>query len=722
MARFSIETQDFKLEFTSTKFADSCKSALRTLGAGPLHSDYIVRGEPVLSCKLEDAAIEGFAPTSDDPRVSHFPFFFDNTDYDVWVDFGTEVSRARLVHESKAVETELAAHALGGRHILSGKINFGNDVGKDDFTLSYFVGGVAKTFALTFHVLSSKLDYHGDWPQLIAEIEHEYRLLSFDCLRRTYHSFDRQPEGDTSDLIWWNLFKAEEDGLIRACKLILNRPRRRLTRRVEYLRAEQLTYLSPQTENEFLEHQNEPERLYRVERYDMTNDTPENRFFKHALKTIAVKHRRLGEYLKGIPDLSESERGKIVEMDTAFRRMLANPFFRGVGPYKGMKQTSMVLQQAPGYAAIARIYAILKAAYAIHEGLLKLQTKSIDRLYEIWCFLTVKEIVKNSFEPDVDVSFNYPSLHGKFVKNLQTGTKSRVVFRAADGTELAEVAYNPKAEEQGDHGIDENTRIVTGVTAGAHERPDIVLRLTKPVGGEKDFKLTYLFDAKYRIEGRYVTRGISTVDYPPQDAIDQLHRYRDAIYYQQKMMDGSAKLKKEVIGGYVLFPGNGDPLEVQKARFMESRKAVNIGAFPLKPGDSQNRAYLESFIKELLENENGMEQVLGVKTQKGTEAVPDGCADPANVVQIVRYEGGLSKDLLIREKVFPCEQEICANPEKVKLLVFPHVKGGEAFVPTGSFVGPIDVAHFKRRFPAFVDLKFATGNIYYWPVKYQEMC
>lgn len=718
MARFSIETQDFKLEFTSAKFADSCKSAFRTLGAGPLHSDYVVRGESVTSCKMEDVAIDGFAPTSADPRESHFPFFFDNTDYDVWIDFGTDVRRARLLHESKAVETELVEHTLGGRHILSGKINFGNDVGKDDFTLSYFVGGIEKTFSLTFHVLSTKLDYHGDWPKLISEIEREYQLLSFDCLRRTYHAFDRQPEGDTSELIWWNLFKAEEEGLVRACKLILNRPRRRLTRRVEYLRAEQLTYLAPQTENEFLEHKGEPEHLYRVERYDMTNDTPENRFFKHALKTIAAKHRRLGEYLKGMPDLSESERGKITEMDNTFRRMLANPFFRGVGPYTGMKQTSMVLQQAPGYAAIARIYAILKAAYAIHEGLLKLQTKSIDRLYEIWCFLTVKEIVKNSFEPDVDVSFNYPTLHGKFVKNLQTGTKSRVVFRAADGTELAEVAYNPKAEEQGDHGIDENTRIVTGVTTGAHERPDIVLRLTKPVGGVKDFKLTYLFDAKYRIEGRYAKSGISTVDYPPQDAIDQLHRYRDAIYYQQRMADGSAELKKEVIGGYVLFPGNGDPLEVQKARFMESRKAVNIGAFPLKPGDLQNRAYLESFIKELLDNENGLGQVLGVKTQKGTEAVPDGSADLAGAVQVVEGPEGFLKAVEDSGRC-PCLAENCTDPHKIRLCIRPSTQKAALFkVEVAAGVeGPMSESELVGKYVEFARVNMPAGQYYVWKIQ-----
>ena len=336
----------------------------------------------------------------------------------------------------------------------------------------------------------------------------------------------------------------------------------------------------------------------------------------------------------------------------------------------------------------------------------------------VWRFLTVKELVKNSFEPDVDVSFNYPTLHGKFVKNLQTGTKSRVVFRAADGTELAEVAYNPKAEEQGDHGIDENTRIVTGVTTGAHERPDIVLRLTKPVGGEKDFKLTYLFDAKYRIEGRYAKSGISTVDYPPQDAIDQLHRYRDAIYYQQKLADGSAKLKKEVIGGYVLFPGNGDPLEVQKARFMESRKAVNIGAFPLKPGDSQNRAYLESFIKELLDNENGMGQVLGVKTQKGTEAVPDGSADLAGAVQGVEGPEGFLKAVEDSGRC-PCLAENCTDPHKIRLCIRPSTQKAALFkVEVAAGVeGPMSESELVGKYVEFARVNMPAGQYYVWKIQ-----
>lgn len=111
---------------------------------------------------------------------------------------------------------------------------------------------------------------------------------------------------------------------------------------------------------------------------------------------------------------------------------------------------------------------------------------------------------------------------------------------------------------------------------------------------QKGMKMTYLFDAKYRIDG-----NVNGVDTPPNDAINQMHRYRDAIYY--KDYDGS-QLKKEVIGGYILFPGDGASLDVAKARFQRSINEVNIGAFPLRPKDERNRKLLELFIAELIEN------------------------------------------------------------------------------------------------------------------------
>ncbi len=109
------------------------------------------------------------------------------------------------------------------------------------------------------------------------------------------------------------------------------------------------------------------------------------------------------------------------------------------------------------------------------------------------------------------------------------------------------------------------------------------------------FKSCHKSYDKFRIDGRD-SKGVDT---PPDDAINQMHRYRDAIYYKDH---GSEDLKKEVIGGYILFPGDGEPANVEVPRFYRTIDEVNIGAFPLRPKDKRNRVLLENFIKGLIDN------------------------------------------------------------------------------------------------------------------------
>lgn len=141
------------------------------------------------------------------------------------------------------------------------------------------------------------------------------------------------------------------------------------------------------------------------------------------------------------------------------------------------------------------------------------------------------------------------------------------------------------------------------------QKPDIVLQLTKD-DMQKGMKMTYLFDAKYRIDGR----DANGVDTPPEDAINQMHRYRDAIYYKSH---GSEELKKEIIGGYILFPGDGELADVEVSRFYRTIDEVNIGAFPLRPKDSDNRRLLENFITSLIKKQS-TDIVANVIPQKGS--------------------------------------------------------------------------------------------------------
>lgn len=141
------------------------------------------------------------------------------------------------------------------------------------------------------------------------------------------------------------------------------------------------------------------------------------------------------------------------------------------------------------------------------------------------------------------------------------------------------------------------------------QKPDIVLQLTKN-DLQEGMKMTYLFDAKYRIDGK----DKNGVDIPPEDAINQMHRYRDAIYYKDYQ---SNTLKKEVIGGYILFPGDGEPTDVAISKFRKTIDEVNIGAFPLRPKDQHNRQLLEQFIEELIATKS-QETISKVIPQKGT--------------------------------------------------------------------------------------------------------
>ena len=76
-----------------------------------------------------------------------------------------------------------------------------------------------------------------------------------------------------------------------------------------------------------------------------------------------------------------------------------------------------------------------------------------------------------------------------------------------------------------------------------------------------------------------------------------MHRYRDAIYYKEHSTN---ELKKEVVGGYILFPGDGQKTDVEVSRFYKTIDEVNIGAFPLRPKDAENRELLVQFIESLI--------------------------------------------------------------------------------------------------------------------------
>ena len=596
MELLTIEHKDFTMIVECTKFDGIWNKAKSNVGEDKLYSTYswsdgVVSVKRTLDANHEIDIEQGVpAPAT----------FFDNADYPIWIEFKDYVKDAQF---GSILQNDNDRFSFR-RHILAGFINYKNEIGRSEIQIIYKVDKETRAFRFGFEVLSTKLDYHEHWRTIVEDIEREYRMLSLDYMRRTFHGFSPDQNGEHPDIVWWSVFEGEQQKFIKACKSIIDRPRHRLHGEEVYLRADQLKQTPHNIENRLAEHRKEPAYLYRVEQHILSNDTQENRFLKFALHQISKRYEDLRQRIEAVKTASGTMKSAMLATSETLKRLQHHPFFRTIGRFKGISQESMVLQKATGYSQVYRTWNLLRRAYSLNDGLYRLQTKDIATLYEIWCFIEVSHIVKAQLHlDDEDVEHrNRMEMNGIFSWELGKGEHSRILFRK-DGVELAELVYNPKNADTENDNVGMKDLVVPTVP----QKPDIVLQLTKN-DLQQGMKMTYLFDAKYRIEGK--DKG---VDVPPEDAINQMHRYRDAIYY--KDYDANA-LKKEVIGGYILFPGDGEPNDVAVSKFYKTIKEVNIGAFPLRPKDVENRKLLENFIDELIHTKS-YETIAHVIPQKG---------------------------------------------------------------------------------------------------------
>lgn len=596
MELLTIEHKDFTMIVECTKFDGIWNKAKSNVGEDKLYSTYswsdgVVSVKRTLDADHEIDIEQGVpAPAT----------FFDNADYPIWIEFKDYVKDAQF---GSILQNDNDRFSFR-RHILAGFINYKNEIGRSEIQIIYKVDKETRAFRFGFEVLSTKLDYHEHWRTIVEDIEREYRMLSLDYMRRTFHGFSPDQNGEHPDIVWWSVFEGEQQKFIKACKSIIDRPRHRLHGEEVYLRADKLKQTPHNIENRLAEHRKEPAYLYRVEQHILSNDTQENRFLKFALYQISKRYEDLRQRIEAVKTASGTMKSAMLATSETLKRLQHHPFFRTIGRFKGISQESMVLQKATGYSQVYRTWNLLRRAYSLNDGLYRLQTKDIATLYEIWCFIEVSHIVKAQLHlDDEDVEHrNRMEMNGIFSWELGKGEHSRILFRK-DGVELAELVYNPKNADKENDNVGMKDLVVPTVP----QKPDIVLQLTKN-DLQQGMKMTYLFDAKYRIDGK--DKG---VDVPPEDAINQMHRYRDAIYY--KDYDANA-LKKEVIGGYILFPGDGEPNDVAVSKFYKTIKEVNIGAFPLRPKDVENRKLLENFIDELIHTKS-YETIAHVIPQKG---------------------------------------------------------------------------------------------------------
>jgi predicted component of viral defense system (DUF524 family) len=382
-------------------------------------------------------------------------------------------------------------------------------------------------------------------------------------------------------------------------------------------------------------------------------DTPENRFVLYSLKELRRKLEAFGEKLKGMEKVSQAWKDGVEDRAIKLKQLALHPFFRGVSNFEGFRQQSLVLQKSAGYAQILTAWLKLKSALKPGGDDIDVSYRPISTLYEFWCFLKMREFLKGRFgEPlheewgDSLASelFDVPELTDSYTGDGQL-CKIDVTFKDGERTYLLsyQKTYSAKEVEDGE------------TMAGLNpQRPDIVLSISE---GESVY--TYLFDAKYRIWTK--NAGGVEIDASPRAAIDDMHRYRDAILYRLQ----KAEIKREIIGAYVLYPGRREPHLCKE--YDESIRRENIGAIPLMPGFLDQ---LERRLTDILNKKTPQSHLAADIPTRGTSVVVGAAFSEAEIPTIVLFGKHWPKltDELNKSILIPMLQ-VEKMPKKLPALV-----------------------------------------------------
>ena len=532
------------------------------------------------------------------------PIFFENTQYQFeWVFFNDNVDQASIAHPLKTIASSFrfAAKRKHSAASLIGTINTGNDIGKLSLPLTYQVGKEIKLAQLTLEVLPTKMQLHSDLPAMYRCIDKSFPLWRFSLVEKTEQDAAKSQHRGNFPLLWLAQFKVLREQLETALKVIANSPHSRLQRKDSFIKADRLkgklnNKLSERVQEDI--HNKQYEKHYQQDKKYLSVDTPENRFIKMVVSKCKQQLEQLTHKLEtknnekadASQRLSEHFITELRDWQKPLARMQKQSFLKEVGEYAGSQRESLVLQQKTGYSAVYNTWQELKYYLDIFARHSTISMKSVAETYEVWCFLTVRQMLITSlgFE-EVQSEKAKLKLNDYFELQLEDGLSGAGAFnfKRTDGLK-ARLAHEPIFRKSGT-----NIR-----SFGVTQKPDVLLEVTFPDGK----KCIWLFDAKYRIKtinNRYDNDDINHQDFVPDDAINQMHRYRDALIHINNL-DAKHTKSRPVFGAFALYPGFYDQ-KVDVNPYNESIKEVGIGAFALLPSDNaDNNNWLESFLIEQL--------------------------------------------------------------------------------------------------------------------------
>lgn len=504
---------------------------------------------------------------------SIYPMFYEQQQYEIVIE-AVDGHKVAFWHDNLNVRNKVT-RASRNHEILSGVINFGNEIGFSDLVIQ--IDGV-NYLRLVIEVFPTKIDYQNDYKQIVEDVTKEVYNVVFDFLKKTYLGYQQSEKVNSSPVEFFAVINKIYKDFIKAADTIMSQPHHVLETTHQVLPSHKVKKTDGRTIRWIKKHPDQAKRVngeIRIERAlavrkQVSYDTKENQLTKYILLSTA---RKLESFKKNYLKLQRKEDqaviAKIDGMVRELNRCCNTTFWADVEAKEASSGMSLVFSMAPGYRDLYKYYLMLLRGLSITGDVFNISVKDLALLYEYWCFIKLNSMMKDRYEL-ISQDIVKVQGNGLFV-SLVKGSSSKVKYRNSENGEVITLSYNPKS----------------GQVPTVAQKPDNVLSLEKKTVNQvgKKVKYEYVFDAKYRVnpalEGSDYYNTISHTPGPETDDINTMHRYRDAIVYH----NGADPYERTMFGAYVLFP-YANKEEYRNHKFFESIEKVNIGGLPFLPSET----------------------------------------------------------------------------------------------------------------------------------------
>jgi predicted component of viral defense system (DUF524 family) len=584
-ALFCLQTSSFQLDWH-----EIARSQREPAEVRPAHfSVRIVSRACVMETGSWKAAPEALRTNFEVPVG---PALREETEYQIYLRTRGTARSVQLLHRDPQLRRNLVSQEQN--HVVHGVLNFRGQIGSTEFTV--LVDGLPHvTFEL--EVFPTKLDYQTDFREILGDLQIHARSLAFEYLRATFLHGRKVVAKRPAELEWLLILRECLDALEKAIAHIARMPRRCLEQTQQLTRIERIRSTDSVVRQQLRQGAGSGppmkvgglvvrEKIMAAP-HVASLDTPEHRWLRSQLQQI---QRQLSGLMTTMESAAESDRRSAILSElAAFRHrvawMLRTEPMSAASSIEAAEVQSLQLQQAAGYREATQACRALRLGLALEGDAVRLSVKDLSSLYENWVYVEVLRIIEllagNGTNPPVTISLGRIGVSQVLAK----GRENIARFDLGQGRRI-EVIYNPQFQ---------NPAAIL-----IPQRPDILIRLIQPGWPA----VQVILDAKYRVDSSPEYRRQFGTAGPPADAINVLHRYRDAVLEMLPDEDGIQTAKRSVVHAAAIFPGSPDVCRgFRQSRLWAALDRLGIGAIPALPHD---RSLLEEWLGRIL-RESGWE-------------------------------------------------------------------------------------------------------------------